>query len=209
MVGVGLISVERVFPLILGANIGTTFDSVLAALAQESDSVATALIVALVQVYFNVLGVIIFYPIPFMRHVVIDTGKWLGKQTCRFRWFAVVYIIFLFFILPLGCVGLSMAGTDVAMSVLIPLAMVAVFIGFVNALQTQKPNWLPPFLRTWDWLPEPLRSLEPYDKHISKISCTRCCRRCRKIKIDKVQPASDDDPKPVQMISVKSMSTDV
>lgn len=208
MVGVGLISVERVFPLILGANIGTTFDSVLAALAQEPNSIRVALTVALVQVYFNVMGVIIFYPIPFMRHMVMDTGKWLGKQTCQYRWFAIVYILFLFAILPLFCVGLSMAGADVLLSILIPLAMVATFIGLINALQTQKPTWLPVMFRTWDWLPEPLHSLEPYDKYVSKISC-RCCKRFKKVKMNKVQPAQENDMKPVEVISVKSKSTDL
>ena len=45
----------------------------------------------------------------------------------------------------------------------------------MNVLQNKKPNWLPKVLRTWDFLPEPLRSLEPYDKIMMKY--VLCCKK--------------------------------
>lgn len=178
MVAVGLISVDRVFPLILGANIGTTGDSVLAALAQDAQVVRVALTVALVQVLFNVVGVLIFYPIPFMRRIIIDTGKWLGKQTCQYRWFAIVYILALFVILPLFTIGLSVIGPAVFYAVFGPFASITLVVAVINALQAQVPEKLPVWLRNWHFLPLWMYSLEPYDRWVIRrfSFCSRCCR---------------------------------
>lgn len=175
MVGIGVISVERVFPLILGANIGTTLTNILGALAQEANVIKVAMTVAMFQVLFNVFGVALFYPIPFLRNIVIKTGKWLGRQTCRYRWFAFVYIFLLFVFLPLLGIGLSLAGEMVVYCVGIPLIILVLIITLINALQCQKPSLLPAKLRDWSWLPEPMHSLEPYDRWLSKMCC--CCRR--------------------------------
>ena len=70
MVGVGLIEVENVYPLFLGSNIGTTFTAFLAALTQGSsgpDRFKNALQGCFVHLLFNISGILIFYPIPFMR----------------------------------------------------------------------------------------------------------------------------------------------
>lgn len=195
MVGIGIISIDRVLPLILGSNIGTTSDAILGALAQDPDAVPVALQVALVQVFFNILGVLVFYPIPFLRNMVIQTGKWLGRQTCRYRWFTIVYIFILFVFLPLSAIGLSMAGDDVFLAVGVPFGIFFVVTSLINALQAQKPQWLPSKLRNWSWLPEPLYSLEPYDRLIGKF-CS-CCKRLRKDKVTEPTPAPAEVVPPI------------
>ena len=42
----------------------------------------------------------------------------------------------------------------------------AIFVGVVNVMQSRYPERLPEKLRDWLWLPEPLRSLRPYDTYI-------------------------------------------
>jgi hypothetical protein len=47
----------------------------------------------------------------------------------------------------------------------------------INVLQAYKPNWLPVGLRTWLWLPRPLRSLGWYDENIFGRQCCCCCKK--------------------------------
>ena len=68
---------------------------------------------------------------------------------------------------------------DVPIIILITLCVLAaLFVCIVNSLQYRRPHYLPVVLRTWLWLPEPLRSLRPYDQYIFKPlgeSLTKCC----------------------------------
>ena len=67
LVGIGLITVETVYPLFLGSNIGTTTTSLLAALTNTGDGLHDALQISFVHLLFNICGILMFYPIPFMR----------------------------------------------------------------------------------------------------------------------------------------------
>merc|ERR1719357_1439010 len=109
LVGIGVISIERAYPLSLGSNIGTTTTAILAAMASPGDTLANALQIALVHFLFNISGIILWYPIPFTR-IPIRLAKSLGNVTATYRWFAAVYIICCFFILPLFVFSLSLAG---------------------------------------------------------------------------------------------------
>merc|ERR1719297_79743 len=80
--GVGVITLERMLPLTLGANIGTTVTALLA--ATVSDSV-DSLQVALAHLFFNLTGILIWYPIPFMRQVPLNAARGLGKATRIWR----------------------------------------------------------------------------------------------------------------------------
>ena len=72
-VGIGLIEVETVYPLFLGSNIGTTTTGIMAALATGGEGehgrtvLTRSLEVAFVHLFFNITGILIFYPLPFMR----------------------------------------------------------------------------------------------------------------------------------------------
>ena len=47
--------------------------------------------------------------------------------------------------------------------------MTITFIIIVNVFQAKKPNFLPLILRSWNFLPKCLRSLEPYDRVMSRV----------------------------------------
>ena len=136
-----------------------------------------ALQVALSHLFFNISGILIWYPIPFMRKVPIELAKGLGTVTAKYRWFAAVYIILTFLIIP-GCiVGLTLAGPAVLMGVGIPVICVLTAIIIINVLQRKMAHVLPETLQTWKFLPKWMRSLKPYDSVIHLISCAdcRCC----------------------------------
>ena len=58
----------------------------------------------------------------------------------------------------------------------LPLFILLVLVILINVLQNKAPRFLPSFLRTWEWLPLPLRSLEPYDRCCLTLPCCRSCR---------------------------------
>jgi sodium-dependent phosphate cotransporter len=61
-----------------------------------------------------------------------------------------------------------------------PLILIILFVLIVNFIKTKKPEILPNLLKTWDFLPEPLRSLKPYDRIIFKyLFCCKCCNKLK------------------------------
>ncbi|XP_078534499.1 sodium-dependent phosphate transport protein 2B-like isoform X1 [Lissotriton helveticus] len=185
LVGIGVISIERAYPLTLGSNIGTTTTAILAALASPSETLVNSLQIALCHFFFNISGILLWYPIPITR-IPIRLAKGLGEKTANYRWFAVVYLILCFIVFPLTVFGLSVAGWQVLVGVGVPFVAVILAAIIINVIQKKWPKILPDFLKTWDFLPKWMHSLQPWDRIFSgmKICCGRyvccCCKCCKK-----------------------------
>lgn len=180
IIGIGVLHLERMYQLTLGSNIGTTFTAILAALASDRNQFRVAFQVALCHLFFNVLGIVVWYPVPKMRAIPISAAQFLGTTTAKYRWFSIVYIVVCFFCLPALVFLLSLAGWYIALAVIGPFAALAVFCLCVNVLQHHKPHLLTPMLRTWNFLPVWLRSLEPYDNLFSSFWLCRKLMNRRK-----------------------------
>lgn len=102
-VGIGALRLEQMLPLTLGANLGTTFTGLLASLVAEG---VESLHVALAHLFFNIIGIIIWYPIPFMRRIPLNAAKTLGKATRIWSGFPILYIIVIFLLLPISLFGI-------------------------------------------------------------------------------------------------------
>uniref|UniRef100_A0A8C9SVI5 Sodium-dependent phosphate transport protein 2B n=1 Tax=Scleropages formosus TaxID=113540 RepID=A0A8C9SVI5_SCLFO len=176
LVGIGVITIERAYPLTLGSNIGTTTTAILAAMASPPETLGNSLQIAFCHFFFNIAGIIIWYPIPFMR-VPIRLAKALGNRTAKYRWFAVFYLILCFLVLPLVVFGLSLAGWQVLAGVGVPILVLVILVIIVNILQSHRPRWLPPVLRTWNFLPHWMHSLSPMDRMVTAMTAF-CSRRC-------------------------------
>ena len=101
----------------------------------------------------------------------IEMAKMLGDTSAKYRWFSVIYLIGMFFFLPLAILGLSIVcGKEMFTTIGGLLLFVLVFIILVNVLQSHKPNLLPKWLKNWNVLPLWMRSLEPLDKRIKYIT---------------------------------------
>ncbi|UJR16768.1 hypothetical protein I4U23_003668 [Adineta vaga] len=181
LVGLGIITVDRVYPFTLGSNIGTTVTGIMAALTASSNELKNSIQIALCHTFFNIFGILLWFPIPFMRFP-IPMAKKLGEITATYRWFAVVYIIAAFFLIPLIVFGLSLAGWYVFGGVLGPIALILIAVVVINLLQSYRPQWLPNVLKTWSWLPRPLRTLAWYDEHLCGRRCCCCC--CGKTRVE-------------------------
>ncbi|KAK7103201.1 sodium-dependent phosphate transport protein 2B-like [Littorina saxatilis] len=167
LVGIGVIELDRMYPLTLGSNIGTTFTGILAALSQTGDDIVPALEIAFCHLFFNISGILIFYPFPFFRPA-IPAAKFLGNTTAKYRWFAIVYLICMFFAFPAIVFGLSIIDTWMLM-ILVPIAVVSVLVGIIKCIQAKRRKVLPKKLQDWKFLPEPMRSLRPFDNCMKKI----------------------------------------
>jgi len=174
LVGLGVVTIERVYPLTLGSNIGTTITSILAALTADASMIQYTMQIALCHLFFNISGILLYYPIPPLRRIPIRIAKGLGTITAKYRWFAIFYLITMFLVLPFSIFGLSMAGTWVLVGVGLPIVVLVIVVVVVNVLQKKRQQCLPAVLRDWEFLPKPLHSLQPYDKVMT--SCCICCQ---------------------------------
>lgn len=175
LAGAGLVSLERAYPMTLGSNLGTTTTSLLASFAAGGNNIREANQIALVHLLFNFTGIMIFYPIPFMRWP-ISIARVLGNVTARYRWFAVVYLSSMFFIFPTLMFLLSLAGPVCLYIFLLPNFSVLITAIIINLLQDHRPSVLPPLFQTWDFLPLWLHSLDPWDRMVMKLlGLISCC----------------------------------
>lgn len=67
LAGAGLVSLDRAYPLTLGSNIGTTTTSIIASMAADSSRRQPSLQIALVHLFFNLSGMLVFYVVPAFR----------------------------------------------------------------------------------------------------------------------------------------------
>jgi len=103
LVGSGVLRIETAYPIVLGANLGTTVTAFLAALTGN----IAAITVAIVHMLFNLSGILIFYPIKAIRRIPIRIAKFLADKISHKRWLAFVYVGTVFFILPLILIWIS------------------------------------------------------------------------------------------------------
>jgi sodium-dependent phosphate cotransporter len=104
MAAAGIMTLQQVFPVALGANVGTTVTALLASLATGRPECLT---IALVHLLFNFSGILLFYPIPIMRQIPIRIAMGVAELATRKRIFAVLFILIVYFIVP----GLAILAT--------------------------------------------------------------------------------------------------
>ena len=98
LAGAGILRLEQIFPYTLGANIGTTITALLASLV--SGTIAP-LAVAFSHLIFNIFGIAIIWPIERVRNIPIITAKWFTEIAIQNKIYPIIYILVVFFIVPL------------------------------------------------------------------------------------------------------------
>jgi sodium-dependent phosphate cotransporter len=96
LAGAGAVKLYRVFPFMLGANIGTTVTGVIAA-AAVVDHKDVAVTVAACHVLFNICGILIWYP---LRRVPIGLAHWYGRLAAQSKRYAFLFLLTVFFVVP-------------------------------------------------------------------------------------------------------------
>jgi solute carrier family 34 (sodium-dependent phosphate cotransporter) len=87
---------RKLFPFILGANLGTTVTALMAALGRSEAGLA----IAVCHLLFNFAGVLIFFPFPFIRNLIVRLARETGTLAQNKPAFAFGYLMVVFFALP-------------------------------------------------------------------------------------------------------------
>lgn len=95
-----------VYPVTLGANVGTCITSLLAAIAIVPSSFP-ALEIALVHVLFNLFGIILIYGLPWLRPLPLRLAQRFARLSGQNILWAIAYVGSLFFLLPLAGFSVS------------------------------------------------------------------------------------------------------
>ena len=105
LIGAGVLTVRKVFPYMLGSNVGTTATGLFAAAVAISGGEPAAvagLEIALCHTLFNVFGIVLIYPVKAIREVPIRMAEFVGELAFKNRLYAIAYILGLFYLLPLA-----------------------------------------------------------------------------------------------------------
>ncbi len=103
MAGSGVLTLETIFPITVGANIGTTATALLASLTGNVFGLA----IAFVHFLFNVTGTLIwFVPLKF-RTIPLYCARKLGESVERNRLIGPGYIALVFFLFPILMIYLA------------------------------------------------------------------------------------------------------
>jgi len=102
--GLGVLPLEKMLPLTLGANIGTTMTAMIASLVSLKFG---AVQIALCHLFFNIFGILIWFPVPMMRQVPLNGARLLGLYASHFRSVPAIYICVAFLVVPGVVVGVS------------------------------------------------------------------------------------------------------
>ena len=94
----GVLTLENAFPVMLGANIGTTITAFLASLATDMNGLQ----IALVHMLFNVCATLLIYPYRVFRNIPIRMARSLAVNAVRNKVVVVAYILVMFILIPLA-----------------------------------------------------------------------------------------------------------
>ncbi len=96
LAGAGIVTLEQIYPVALGANIGTTVTALLASLAGD----ASGLAIALTHTLFNCAGVLIFYPFRPLRRLPLFLARRLADAAVRSKRNVAFFVAGVFYVLP-------------------------------------------------------------------------------------------------------------
>ena len=103
LAGAGVLHLRQIFPYTLGANLGTTVTAFLASMV--SGTVAP-LSVALAHLMFNIYGIGLIWPIEKIRNIPIQLAEKFAEFAILNKIYPILYIIIVFFIIPLSLITL-------------------------------------------------------------------------------------------------------
>src|SRR5262249_6659664 len=98
--GAGILTPAQVYPVTVGANLGTTFTTVFAAFAVVGQDAKIGLQAAFVHLLYNVFAIIVIYVIPVLRPVPLFCAETLARVAAERKWVVAVYLITVFIALP-------------------------------------------------------------------------------------------------------------
>ena len=139
----GFLSVNRYYEILVGSNIGGAI--ALLIFAQDTSEVGypAAMSLAISNIIFHTFGFIAWYPIPVIRRQPIKFSKAIATSAAAYRWFAILFILLIYAIVPLLLYGLCLASGFVIIPIGLPFVIILLFVMIVNVMQSKCPAYLP------------------------------------------------------------------
>jgi len=103
LAGAGVLTLKKIFPFTLGANIGTTVTALLAALT----GTVAALVAAISHLLFNIFGIAIIYGIPQLRAIPLFLAEKISELAVKNKFIPLVYLLIVFGAIPLSIILLT------------------------------------------------------------------------------------------------------
>ena len=103
LAGAGVLTLQKIFPFTLGANIGTTVTALLAALT----GTVAALIAAISHLLFNIFGILIIYCIPQLRAIPLMLAEKISELSVKNKFIPIIYLLIMFGAIPLSIILLT------------------------------------------------------------------------------------------------------
>ena len=100
LAGAGVLTLDRAFPITIGANIGTTVTAFLAALAVTGPNAIAGVTIALVHLLFNLSATVLIYPVKRVREIPLNAARGLARLAVKSKALAIAYVFVLFYGLP-------------------------------------------------------------------------------------------------------------
>ncbi|MFP4089995.1 MAG: Na/Pi symporter [Cyclobacteriaceae bacterium] len=96
LVATSKVSLQKAFPFVIGANVGTTLTALIAAIFKSEAAIS----IALVHFLFNTTGLLVFLPYKPVQRIPSLLAARFGKLTQRNRLYGFLYIVLMFFLIP-------------------------------------------------------------------------------------------------------------
>ena len=103
MAGAGVLTLEAIYPVTIGANIGTTATALLASMTGN----IACLTIALVHLIFNMMGMLLLFPYSKPKSTTSEVFKISAKMVEKSKLYGLAYIAVVFFLLPLALIFLN------------------------------------------------------------------------------------------------------
>ena len=107
LAGAGVVTLRQIYPITLGANIGTTITALLASLAATGDAALAARQIAIVHLLFNLGGILVWYVPRPARELPLRAAEWLAEVATSSKRLAIGYVLGVFYVLPAAVFFLS------------------------------------------------------------------------------------------------------
>jgi sodium-dependent phosphate cotransporter len=97
LIAAGVMSLRNAYPVTLGANLGTTVTALLASLATD---LPAGLAIALAHTMFNVIGILLLYPVPVLRDLPVRMAEALARVAAVRKSIVLLYVVGGFIVVP-------------------------------------------------------------------------------------------------------------
>ena len=97
LAGAGILTLSQIFPYTLGSNVGTTITALLASLVSGNPAPVT---VAFAHLMFNICGIVLIWPIRFVRNIPVYLAETLADFAVKSRMIPFFYVTITFFVIP-------------------------------------------------------------------------------------------------------------